>query len=83
VQFTGRGSMMNIHFTRAPIKAKSDVKDTNPDLPGLFFFDLLERGVYVARRGMMNLSLPIGATEIDALTGAFEEFVTVRGSLLR
>jgi glutamate-1-semialdehyde 2,1-aminomutase len=83
VQFTGRGSMMNIHFTRAPIRSAADIKHTNQDLRGLFFFDLLERGVYVARRGMMNLSLPIGDAEIAALVAAFEEFVSVRGNLLR
>jgi glutamate-1-semialdehyde 2,1-aminomutase len=60
-----------------------DTKDADPDLRGLFFFDMLERGIYLARRGMINLSLPIGATETDALCAAFEEFVTVRGNLLR
>ena len=50
---------------------------------GLFFFDLLEHGLYVARRGMMNLSLPIGDAECEKMTQAFEEFVSVRGNLLR
>jgi glutamate-1-semialdehyde 2,1-aminomutase len=83
VQFTGRGSMMNIHFTRNKVRSAGDVKDTNQDLRGLFFFDMLERGLYVARRGMMNLSLPIGDAEIAAMVAAFEEFVTVRRNLLR
>ncbi len=83
VQFTGRGSMMNIHFTTAPIRSVQDIKHTNQDLRGLFFFDMLEHGLYVARRGMMNLSLPIGDAECDAMTGAFEEFVSVRRNLLR
>jgi glutamate-1-semialdehyde 2,1-aminomutase len=83
VQFTGRGSMMNVQFTRGPVRSVRDIKDTNQDLRGLFFFDLLERGVYVARRGMMNLSLPIGDAETDAAASAFEEFVSVRGNLLR
>ncbi len=83
VRFTGRGSMMNIHFTTAPVRSVKDVKDTDPDLRGLFFFDMVERGIWVARRGMMNLSLPIGGAETDALAAAFEEFVTVRGNLLR
>jgi len=83
VRFTGRGSMMNIHFTTAPIRSVRDAKDADPDLRGLFFFDMVERGIWVARRGMINLSLPIGAAETDALCAAFEEFVTVRGNLLR
>jgi hypothetical protein len=32
---------------------------------------------------MMNLSLPIGDAETSALVAAFEEFVSVRGNLLR
>jgi len=83
VRFTGRGSMMNIHFTTAPIRSVRDAKDADPDLRGLFFFDMVERGIWVARRGMINLSLPIGEAETDALVAAFEEFVTVRGNLLR
>jgi len=83
IRFTGRGSMMNIHFTTATVRSVRDTKDADPDLRGLFFFDMLERGIYLARRGMINLSLPIGATETDALAAAFEEFVTVRGNLLR
>ena len=83
VQFTGRGSMMNIHFTASPIRSVRDIKHTNQDLRGLFFFDLLEHGLYVARRGMMNLSLPIGDAECDAMIRAFEEFVSVRRNLLR
>jgi glutamate-1-semialdehyde 2,1-aminomutase len=83
IRFTGRGSMMNIHFTTAPVRSVRDTKDADPDLRGLFFFDMLERGIYLARRGMINLSLPIGPAETDALAAAFEEFVTVRGNLLR
>jgi glutamate-1-semialdehyde 2,1-aminomutase len=83
VQFTGRGSMMNIHFTTATVRSVRHAKDADPDLRGLFFFDLLERGIYVARRGMINLLLPLGAKEFDALAAAFEEFVSVRGNLLR
>jgi glutamate-1-semialdehyde 2,1-aminomutase len=75
--------MMNIHFTTAPVRSVKDVKDTDPDLRGLFFFDMVERGIWVARRGMMNLSLPISGAETHALAAAFEEFVTVRGNLLR
>jgi glutamate-1-semialdehyde 2,1-aminomutase len=83
IQFTGLGSMMNIHFTTGTIRSVNDIKHTNQDLRGLFFFDLLEHGIYVARRGMMNLSLPVGDAETDAMIGAFEEFVSVRRNLLR
>jgi len=83
VQFTGRGSMMNIHFTRDEIRSASDVKNTNQDLRGLFFFDMLERGIYFARRGMLILSLPVGDAECDRLVEAVQDFLVTRAPLLQ
>lgn len=82
MQFTGAGSMMNAHFTVSPIRAPEDVSGTDPRLKELFFFDLMASGIWIARRGMMNLSLPIGDAECDALAGAVEEFVHGRRGLL-
>jgi glutamate-1-semialdehyde 2,1-aminomutase len=36
---------------------------------------MLARGFYVARRGFITLSLPLGAADYDAFAGAFEDFV--------
>ncbi len=43
---------------------------------------MLSHGIWLARRGMMALSLPIGDAECDALAAAVEAFLSVRGSLL-
>ena len=43
---------------------------------------MLERGIYLARRGMLILSLPIGDAECDRLVEAVEEFLTTRAPLL-
>ena len=49
----------------------------------LFFFDMLDRGVYLARRGFIALSLPIGDAEIDHLVAAVASFLDVRRDLVR
>jgi glutamate-1-semialdehyde 2,1-aminomutase len=45
-------------------------------------FDLFERGVYAARRGMFNLMLPMRDEDFDALASALDEFFEVRAGLL-
>lgn len=83
LQFTGRGSMMTAHFCRGPIRAPEDLPKANPDLHELFFLDLVDAGIWIARRGMINLSLPIGEAECDRLCAAVEEFVSTRKPLLQ
>ena len=82
MQVTGLGSMMSVHFTARPIARPADAAGADKRLKDLFFFDLLEAGIWLARRGMINLSLPIGDAECDCLAAAFEEFLVSRRSLL-
>ncbi len=82
LQFTGIGSMMTAHFTADPIRSPEDVAGTDPRLKEIFFFDLLAAGIWIARRGMINLSLPIGDSECDRLTAVVEEFLETRRPLL-
>jgi glutamate-1-semialdehyde 2,1-aminomutase len=81
MQFTGIGSMMTVHMTDAPIRSPADAARGDQKLKELFFFDLLAAGIWLARRGMINLSLPIGDTECDALVLAIERFMTTRAGL--
>ncbi|HSU05926.1 MAG TPA: aminotransferase class III-fold pyridoxal phosphate-dependent enzyme [Acetobacteraceae bacterium] len=81
VQFTGIGSMLSAHMLRGPIRSPVDAAKGDAKLKELFFFDMLAQGVWLARRGMMALSLPIGDAECDQLAGAVEEFLESRRSL--
>ena len=83
LQWTGMGSMMTAHFTLAPIRSPADAAKGDAKLKELLFFDLIARGIWIARRGMINLSLPIGDAECDQLAAAVEEFLAARGPLLR
>jgi glutamate-1-semialdehyde 2,1-aminomutase len=83
MQFTGIGSMLAVHTMRGPIASPEDAAKDDPKLKELFFFDMLASGIWLARRGMMTLSLPVGDTECNALVAAVEEFLSGRRSLLQ
>jgi glutamate-1-semialdehyde 2,1-aminomutase len=82
VQFTGLGSMMAVHTVRGPIRSPANAEKADAKLKELLFFDLLASGIWLSRRGMMALMLPIGDAECDRLAAAVEEFLSARRSLL-
>lgn len=60
----GVGSLMNIHFA-------------GPDrgsLQGLFYFHLLEQGIYIAPRGFIALSIEIISSHVDKFVCAVDSF---------
>jgi glutamate-1-semialdehyde 2,1-aminomutase len=81
LQFTGIGSMMTVHMTDGPIRSVEDAARGEPRLRDLLFFDLLERGIWIARRGMINLSIALDAADGDKLVAAVEEFLDTRAPL--
>jgi glutamate-1-semialdehyde 2,1-aminomutase len=83
VQFTGIGSMLAVHTARGSIRTPSDAAKSDAKLKELFFFDMLAQGIWLARRGMMTLCLPIGDAECDKLAGSVEEFLSSRRALMR
>jgi glutamate-1-semialdehyde 2,1-aminomutase len=83
IQFTGRGSMMSVHMTDAPIRREEDVLRGNPALRDLFWFDLLAAGIWFAKRGFFSLSIALDDADADGLLGAVEEFAQTRAALIR
>jgi glutamate-1-semialdehyde 2,1-aminomutase len=84
-QFTGIGSLMSAHATSRPINSPSDaVPADSSDIftRDLFFFDMLSRGIYLARRGFIALSLPIGYAEVDHFVEAVQNFLEHRRDLV-
>jgi len=82
MQFTGIGSMISVHFTRAPVRNPADAGAADQKLKELFFFDMLEKGIWIARRGFFALCLPLGDAEYEKLVLAVQEFLASRQSLL-
>jgi glutamate-1-semialdehyde 2,1-aminomutase len=83
MHFTGLGSMLTAHFRSGPITRPYAATPDEEALRELFFFDMLEAGIYLARRGMVALSLPVAAPDIARFIAAVGEFVQSRGPLLR
>lgn len=81
MRWTGMGSLLTAHFQTEPIRAASDIRP-EPELRELFHLDLLERGCYLARRGMVALSLEIGERECRSFRSAVEDFLDQRRALL-
>jgi glutamate-1-semialdehyde 2,1-aminomutase len=78
MQFTGLGSMIAVHMTDAPIRSQDDAERGNAALRDLFYFDLLARGIWFAKRGMFALSLALDEADSDKLVEAVEEFAQTR-----
>ena len=79
---TGLGSLLTLHASAGPVRSARDLAGVDPRLKDLLFFDLLERGVWIARRGFMALSLPFGEAEVDAIVGVLDEVVSARRAVL-
>ena len=69
LQFTGLGSLMNLHATSRPVRRPADLAGSDARIKDLLFFALLERGVFMARRGLVALSLPFGDAECEQFAG--------------
>jgi glutamate-1-semialdehyde 2,1-aminomutase len=81
MQFTGQGSMMAVHMTDAPIRTPADAAKGNAGLRDLFYFDMLARGVWIAKRGMIALSVALDAADGERFLAAVAEFAESRAPL--
>jgi glutamate-1-semialdehyde 2,1-aminomutase len=81
MQFTGMGSMMSVHMTDRPIRSEEDAAQGSGALRDLFWFDLLARGIWFAKRGMFALSIALDDQDADKLVAAVEEFAQTRAPL--
>jgi glutamate-1-semialdehyde 2,1-aminomutase len=73
LQCTGLGSLMTLHATARPLRCYADLADSDPRIKDLLWFALLERGVFMARRGFIALSLPFGDAEVELFLAALDD----------
>jgi len=90
LQATGVGSIFGLHFHNGPIRNIGDLdageKGRERDIAALkklFQLDMFERGIYVTRRILGNLSLTNNKADVDLFIDALDEFLTNRGTLIR
>jgi glutamate-1-semialdehyde 2,1-aminomutase len=82
IQVLGQGSMLCFHPQRAPVKRPADLAKASPELRKLMHLELNLRGIYIARRGFMSLSLPMTEADHDTLVAAFEGYLADYSGML-
>ena len=75
IQVMGQGSMLCFHPQRGPIRKPADLAKAPLALRKLLHLEMNLRGLYLARRGFMSLSLPMTEADHDALVAAFEAYL--------
>ena len=81
-QFTGYGSLMTFHAVAGPVTSPADLVGADPAVKELLFFDLLADDFWIARRGMITLSLAVTDDDCDRLVDAFAAFIRRHAALL-
>lgn len=81
-QVTGYGSILCVHFQIGPITKPADTAATRPEARRLFHLELLKRGIYIAQRGYMTLSLAMTDEHLDRFCAAFDEVLAEHGDVL-
>jgi len=81
MQFTGLGSMLSVHMTNGPIRSQEDAELGNAALRDLFYFDLIARGIWFAKRGMFALSIALEEADGEKLVDAVVDFAQTRAPL--
>jgi glutamate-1-semialdehyde 2,1-aminomutase len=73
-QVSGIGSLNQVHWHDGPLNnARDSVRALSAagELPGLLHLEMMNRGVYSAKRGMFIISTPMTEVEIEKATSAF------------
>ena len=79
---TGISAVLTIHWHGAPITHPAQVEAADSPRRRLFHLELLEHGFYIARRGMVNLSLPMQEGDIARFVEAAREFLLRHAKML-
>ena len=79
---SGVGSLMNIHGVPGPVSVLADLAGNNDAVKEILFLDLLERGIYMARRGFIALSMVVTEDEMDRFIDTLDEVIQLRRPLL-
>jgi len=72
-QVTGFGSLMNIHFTNQKVVDARTARTRDMDLIHLLHLSLIKRGLFMARRGFLCISVPMTDKEVDTAVNMIGE----------
>ena len=82
VELTGVGSLMNIHFSRQPVKSPEQARKGNPGLRQLLQMVMLDAGFYIGKTGYLALMLPLTDIDYENFANAFDGFLDTYGDLI-
>lgn len=82
LQMTGMGSLMNLHAMVGTIGRPEDLAASDDRVKEMLFFDLLDRGFYMARRGFIALSLAVTDADLNRFVEAFGDVLVARKGVL-
>jgi glutamate-1-semialdehyde 2,1-aminomutase len=72
---TGMGSMFTIHTVAGPVRSPVDVAGADTVLKELMFHSLVDRGIFLAARGFVAMSLAITDDDCDHFVDALIDAV--------
>jgi glutamate-1-semialdehyde 2,1-aminomutase len=75
IQVLGQGSMLCFHPQAGLIRRPADLAKAPAALRKLLHLELNLRGLYLARRGFMSLSLPMTDDDHDVMVAAFDAYL--------
>jgi glutamate-1-semialdehyde 2,1-aminomutase len=76
---SGLGSLMTIHPASRPLVASVPLDDAQTAAKELVFFALVNRGLWLARRGMLTVSIPVTDAMCEDLLVALGEALETHG----
>jgi glutamate-1-semialdehyde 2,1-aminomutase len=82
MQATRLGSLLTIYAITGPLTTPADLTGSDDKVKELLFLDLLADGFWVARRGMVTLSLPITDEDCARFLAAVQRFLERRAEVL-
>jgi glutamate-1-semialdehyde 2,1-aminomutase len=81
-QATGIGGVLTTHWHDRPITQPAQVEAPASPRRRLFHLELMERGYYIAQRGMINLSLPMTESDFAGFLQATRDYLIGRADVL-
>ena len=81
MQVIGMGSLMNVHFHNQPIRSPEQVPLNSPEATALFHLAMLERGIYLASRCYISLSIVQTEDDFTAFKTAFADVLETYGAV--
>ncbi|GME53858.1 Aminotransferase [Neofusicoccum parvum] len=75
--FTGVGTVISLHITDKGVRdiVRADEVEERDDLKDIFWFEMMEEGFWITRRGMIALILGTPQSELDRFVGCVKAFL--------